>query len=177
MKLNPFAMWTFSKKFAKKNNWFGQESINLYKIKIFVMNQSTTMISRTAGQCAPRPMRWCRWVPHVVGKRASAFGGKHQRCSQRIPSSCAHHKATDILATVANAHKQVRHTAWHSIRWPGEAPSVHADAAVGLSSGSHLVHELCTLLFTHVHVFFWILNEIYKHVKICHLFSKLGVFS
>ena len=32
-----------------------------------------------ASQCAPWPTRWCRWVPHVVGKRASAFGGKHQR--------------------------------------------------------------------------------------------------
>jgi len=30
-------------------------------------------------QYAPRPTRWCRWVPHVVVKRASAFGGKHQR--------------------------------------------------------------------------------------------------
>ena len=27
---------------------------------------------------APRPTRWCHWVPHVVGKRASAFGVKHQ---------------------------------------------------------------------------------------------------
>jgi len=50
MKLNPFAMWTFSKKFAKKNNWFGQELRNLYKFKVFIMNQSTTPISRTAAR-------------------------------------------------------------------------------------------------------------------------------
>ena len=54
------------------------------------MNQSTKTISRTAGQCAPRPTRWCHWVPHVVGKRASAFGGKNQRWPHWFPGSCAH---------------------------------------------------------------------------------------
>ena len=75
---------------TQKNNWFGQKLRNLYKFKVFIMNQSTSTISRTAGQCAPWPTRWCRWVPHVVGKRASAFGGRHQRCPHWIPSSCAH---------------------------------------------------------------------------------------
>ena len=54
------------------------------------MNQSTTTISQTACQCALRPTRWCCWVPHVVGERALAFGGKHQRCPHRFPGSCAY---------------------------------------------------------------------------------------
>ena len=87
---------------ASDKNW---EIYTSLKFSLWIKVQQ--MVSRTAGQCAPRPTRWCRWVPHVIGKRASAFGGKHQRYPHWIPSSCAHPKATDILAPVAKAHKQV----------------------------------------------------------------------
>ena len=161
---------------SQKNNWFEQELRNLYKFKVFIMNQSTTTISRTAGQCVPRPTRWCRWVPHIVGKRASAFGGKHQRCPHRIPSSCAHPKAADILAPVAKAHKHVT-----SHRMALDSPT-RRDAFYTCGCGCGIVKQVphCPwVVHSVVHsrsCFFWILNENYKHVKICHLYSKSGVF-
>ena len=85
-------------------NW---EIYTSLKFSLWIKVQHRLAKSLPACQCAPQPTRWCRWVPHVVGKRASAFGGKHQRCPHQIPSNCAHPKATDILAPVATAHKQV----------------------------------------------------------------------
>ena len=94
-------------KISKKIKWFGQDFKYPYKFKVFIMNQSTTMISRTAGQCAPRPMRWYRWVPHVVGKRLQLLEGNISGVPTEFPAVVPTPKATDILAPVAKAHKQV----------------------------------------------------------------------
>ena len=171
-------MWTFSKKFTKKTtdsdkNW---EIYTSLKFSLWIKVQHRIAEKLPAGQCAPRPTWWCRWVPHVVGKRASAFGGKHQRCPHRIPSSCAHPKATDILAPVAKAHKQVM-----THRMALDSPT-RRGAFYTCGCGCGIVKRVppCPwVVHSVVHsrsCFFWILNENYKHVKICHLYSKSGVF-
>ena len=146
-------MWTFSKKFAKKN-WFGQELRNLYKFKVFIMNQSTTLISRTAA-------RWsvCA-ATHAVMPLGPTCRRQKGFCFWRETSAVSPPNSQQLCPPQ-------RH--WH-IGPSSQGPQ--ASDVKRVPPCPRVVHSV-------VHscsCFFWILNENYKNVKICHLYLKSGVF-
>ena len=57
------------KKTDSDKNWDIYTSL---KFSLWIKVQHRLAKPLPVGQCAPRPTRWCHWVQHVVGKRASA---------------------------------------------------------------------------------------------------------